>query len=280
MTMHDVKNKTDKMDNYRVQSLERAFDILNCYDFEHAAFSVNDLAERTGLNKATTRRLIYNLENYGFLAMDPKTKHYKLGIRLFELGRLVLTNFSLRDAARPALESFSHKLGATVLLSMPSDDIWIVIDKIFGMHTISMPSEVGTRHPITFGLQGQIFMAGMDEETARNLLVKHPLRAYTAQSILDNEKYHQTLDRVRQNGYGLEVEEYMEGLMGIAAPVKNHHGVTIASVLVGLPAKRDEDKAYISSVVGLLLETTTKISHEMGFRKANEQGYKPPHTDS
>lgn len=273
--MDDLKNKTDKMDNYRVQALERAFDILNCYDFEHSAFSLNELAAKTGLNKATTRRLVYNLENYGYLLQDPQTKAYKLGIRLFELGRLVLANFSLRDAAHAPLESFSRKIGATVLLSMPSDDIWIVIDKIFGRHTISMPSEVGTRHPITFGLQGQVFMAGLDEESVRNLLIKHPLRAYTPQSILNNDKYFQTIAKLRQNGYGLEVEEYMEGLMGIAAPVKDRNGATIASVLVGLPAKRSEDKVYIDSVIRLLLETTTTISYEMGYRKTDEPGYRP-----
>lgn len=273
--MTKLMQNDDKMENYRVQALERAFDILNCYDFEHTSFKINELAARTGLNKATTRRLIYNLENYGFLKLDPENKSYKLGFRLFELGRLVLANFSLRDAARPHLEKFSHHLGATVLLSIPSDDVWIVIDKIFGLHTISMPSEIGTSHPITFGLQGQIFMSGMDNNTVSKLLITHPLQAYTAQSITNTTKYWDTLANVRKNGYALEVEEYMEGLMGIAAPIKNHRSATIASVLVGLPAKRYEDKTYIENVIKMLRETTAQISYEMGFRNAKDIGYKP-----
>lgn len=259
-------SKQTKMDNYRVQALERAFDILDCYDYEHTVYSLNELAEKTGLNKATTRRLVYNLEARGLLMEDVNGKGYRLGLHLFELGRLVLSNMSLRTSARPHLEALSAQLGATVLLSIPSEDSWIVIDKILGYHSISMPSEIGTRRAITFGLQGQIFMSGLDDESVRQFLVSKPLKAHTPFSITNYEKYWQVLRKVRENGYAIETEEYMEGLMGIAVPIKNHRKQTIASVLVGLSAKRYEDKAYIEQVVDLLKQTGGKISYEMGFR--------------
>lgn len=255
-----------KMDNYRVQALERAFDILDCFDYEHTSFTLNELAEKTGLNKATTRRLAYNLEARGFLQQSAGDKTYRLGMHLFELGRYVLSNMELRNCARPHLESLSKQLGATVLFSIPSDEFWIVIEKIFGYHTISMPSEIGTRRELSSGLQGQIFLSGMDDETVRKILVRHPLKAFTPLSITDNDKYWPVLQKVRENGYAIESEEYMEGLMGIAVPVKNHRKQTVASVLVGLPAKRSEDKPYIESVVKMIKETGAQISYEMGFR--------------
>lgn len=258
--------KTVKNENYRVQSLERAFDILDCFDYEHTSFTLNELAEKTGLNKATTRRLAYNLEARGFLQQDPGNKAYQLGMHLFELGRYVLSNMELRTCARPHLENLSKQLGATVLCSIPSDDFWIVIEKFFGYHTISMPSEVGTRRQISSGLQGQIFLAGMDDESVHKILIKHPLQAYTPFSLTDNAKYWPRLRKVRENGYAIESEEYMEGLMGIAVPVKNHRKQTVASVLVGLPAKRSEDKVYIESVVNLIKAIGNQISHEMGYR--------------
>lgn len=255
-----------KMENYRVQALERAFDILDCYDYEHKSFSLNELAELTGLNKATTRRLVYNLEARGFLNQNAGDKNYRLGMHLFELGRYVLSDMELRSSARPHLESLSKQLGATVLFSIPSDEFWIVIDKIFGYHTISMPSDVGTRREISSGLQGQIFLAGMDDETVRKTLIRCPLKAFTPFSVTSNDKYFARLEKVRLNGYAMESEEYMEGLMGIAVPVKNHRKQTIASVLVGLPAKRSEDKAYIDSVIELIKKAGADISYEMGYR--------------
>lgn len=260
------ENRQTNMQNYRVQALERAFDILDCFDLEHKVYTLNELAAKTGLNKATVRRLVYNLEARGFLMQDSETKSYRLGLHLFELGRLVLGDMSLRNSARPYLENLSRQLGATVLLSIPSEDSWIVIEKILGYHSISMPSEVGTRRAITFGLQGQIFMAGLDDESVRKFLIRNPLQAHTPFSITSHDKYWQTLRKVRENGYAVEAEEYMEGLMGVAVAVKNHRRQTIASVLVGLPSKRNQDKAYMQNVVALLKDVAAKISYEMGYR--------------
>ena len=84
---------------YRVQALERALDILDCFSFQQRELGLTEIAERTGLNKTTAKRLISNLTSRGYLQHVPDTKQYKLGLRLFELGGIVFSSFSLRKAA-------------------------------------------------------------------------------------------------------------------------------------------------------------------------------------
>ena len=81
---------------YRVQALERALDILECFSFQKRELSLTDLVNQTGLNKTTVKRLISNLTTRGYLQQEPQSKKYQLGMRLFEMGGIVYSSFSLR----------------------------------------------------------------------------------------------------------------------------------------------------------------------------------------
>ncbi len=63
---------------YRVQALERALDILECFSFQDRSMSLSDVVNRTGLNKTTAKRLISNLTARGYLQRDPQSKKYQL----------------------------------------------------------------------------------------------------------------------------------------------------------------------------------------------------------
>ena len=82
---------------YRVQALERALDILDCFSFQNREMTLSGIAEATGLNMTTAKRLISNLTNRGYLQQNQDTKSYQLGMRLFELGGIVFSSFSLRN---------------------------------------------------------------------------------------------------------------------------------------------------------------------------------------
>lgn len=75
--------KKNEKSVYRVQSLERALDILNCFTFQNREMSLSEVVKLTKLNKTTAKRLISNLTYRGYLQQDLNTKRYQLGLRLF-----------------------------------------------------------------------------------------------------------------------------------------------------------------------------------------------------
>ena len=113
---------TQKESIYRVQALERALDILDCFTFQNRDLSLTDVVLQTGLNKTTAKRLISNLAFRGYLQKDPGSKRYKLGLRLFELGGIVFSSFSLGEAAASPMSRLEKKTGATVLLGTVMED--------------------------------------------------------------------------------------------------------------------------------------------------------------
>jgi len=114
---------------YRVQAIERALDILECFSFQQRALGLSEIAEITGLNMTTAKRLISNLTSRGYLRQIPNTKRYQLGMRLFELGGIVFSSFSLRKAAAHHITRLQNKVAGTVLLAVMMDDQLVYVDK-------------------------------------------------------------------------------------------------------------------------------------------------------
>ena len=88
-----MKHKNTQNSIYKVQSLERALDILDCFSFQNRELTLSEVVDCTGLNKTTAKRLISNLVNRGYIQHDLQTKRYKLGMRLFELGGIVFSSY-------------------------------------------------------------------------------------------------------------------------------------------------------------------------------------------
>ena len=86
---------------YRIQAIERAVSILNAFSPEDPELGVTELAERLGLHKSTVHRFMVNLDAAGLVERNPRTGRYRLGLRIFELGGLVMQQMNLWDEALP-----------------------------------------------------------------------------------------------------------------------------------------------------------------------------------
>jgi IclR family transcriptional regulator, KDG regulon repressor len=253
--------------NYRVQSVNRAIDILDCFSSQSRDLTLQEITERTGLNRTTARRLVANLKSRDFLQLDPTSKRYRPGLRLFELGGIVFSSFSIRKAAAYPMSHLEDEIGATTLLATRMEDYLVYIDKREGRGMIAMPSDIGWRRPLNFGLLGRILMAYLHESEAKRILKKYPLKSYTPYSIKDEKTFLRELEKIRKQGYGIDIEEVVEGIMGVAAPIRDYSREIIAALCVGLPASSRRDKKHINNVVESVKRTCDEISTNLGYMK-------------
>ena len=91
--------------------------------------------------------------------------------------------------------------------------------------------------PLTYGPIGQVLMATLDPEAVDDLLDRYPLEQYTPYSILDRDRFLERLPRVKTEGYAIEVNEVVEGLMGVAAPIFDFAGDTAGVLSLGFPRR-------------------------------------------
>ncbi len=250
---------------YRVQALERAFDIIDCFSFQNREMTLSDIVHKTGLNKTTAKRLISNLTDRGYLQQNPSSKRYQLGLRLFELGGIVFSSFNLREAAANPMTRLQKETGATVLMGVVMDDQLLYVDKREGDGMIRISSDIGWRRPLHYGMLGMVLMAFLDQKKIKDILKKAPLESHTPYSITDVDAFSLRLEQIRNQGYVLEKEEAVEGVLGVAGPIRDYSRQVIAALGIALPMSQSNVKGGLNGFFELVRKTCEGISSDLGY---------------
>jgi len=225
------------------------------------------MVRKTGLNKTTAKRLVSNLTDRGFLHQDPVTKQYQLGMKLFELGGIVFSSFSLRQAAAYPMSRLQNETGATVLLGIMMDQELVYVDKREGKGMIRITSDIGWRRPLHYGMLGMVLMAYLDPREARGILKKSPLEAHTPFSITDEDAFSLRLESIRNQGYVVEHQEAVEGVVGIAAPIKDYSRKVVAALGIAVTLARSQAPRELDHLLDRVKKACEEISSDLGYLK-------------
>lgn len=256
------------------RSLERALQIMCAFNTDKNAYTLTQLAEAVGLPKATTTRLCSTLVKYNFMKFDNESMQYSLGIKLFELGSVVYTSFSLKNIAYPYLHQLQVRSGKASFLGILDNDELVYLDKKEGMaNPIRFASQVGNIRPPYFGMLGQVLMAYMPGDEVDRILEKKPLSAFTKRSITDPYEFREKLALIKKQGYAVDEGGSINGITGIAAPVHNFSGDVVAAVGVGFISSSLDDKGS-EGLIAEVLKTAGLISREMGYNGVLPRSHK------
>jgi len=259
-----------KVASFYNRSLERALQILCAFNAGRRTFNLSQLSQSLDLPKATVLRLCSTLIQYNFLAYNKQSKQYSLGLKLFELGGVVFSSFSIRKAASPHLTQLQSGLGKTVFLGILEDAQLVYIDKKEALgDQIRFASDIGTHRPPHFGMLGQTLMAFLEDHEVDRLLEDIPLRPFTRRSITDNEAFKERLQKIRKQGFHVDREEAFEGVTGIGSPVFDFTGKVVAGIGVGFISS-SEDLKGLKRITREVLKTAQMISYELGYLKKNK----------
>lgn len=256
----------DKQANpYNVQVLDRAIDILRCFTFETRELRLLEIAEKTRLKKTTAKRLVAHLTARNFLRQEPQSKRYKLGLALFELGGIVFSSFSIRETAKTYMTYLHEETQGSVLLGLMMDDQLVYVDSYESHKIVHISPKVGSRKPLHHGMLGMVLMAHLNDSEINRILKMEPLRAYTPFSIIDNHAFMIRLEKIRTQGFVIEKEETYEGVIGIAAPIRDYTRKVVAVLGVGIYATRANTTLDFERLIGLVKKTCEDISADLGY---------------
>ena len=252
---------------YKVQALERALDILDCFSLHDRELSLSEVVSRTGLNKTTAKRLTANLTAREYLQQDPQTKRYQLGMRLFELGGGLYSSFALRWAAAYPMTRLQRETGGTILLGVRFENQLVYIDKREGKGALRISSDIGWRRPLHYGMLGMVLMAGLDPKDASRVLREEPLQSHTPFSVTADKAFALRLKHVRRQGYVVEKREAVAEAVGIGAPIRDYSSQVVAALGVALPFSSRRIAKNIDRTVRLVKTTCEAVSADLGYMK-------------
>ncbi|MDW7711043.1 MAG: IclR family transcriptional regulator [Deferrisomatales bacterium] len=249
---------------YTVRAIERAISILNAFSFDERELSLGSLTEKTALSKPTVFRILSTLESHGYVSQDPARGSYRLGSKFLELGGLALSSVGPRNAARPHLDRLRAELRVTILFGVLIDDQLVYVDKRESEGPIRIVSDVGLRRNPNYGMLGMALMAFLEDAEAERLLARFPLEPYTRFSLTDPEAFRRRLREVRREGYAVETNEAIEGVWGVAAPVRDARREVVAAVGAASPLGEKSERR-VAEVTERVRACACAISEAMGF---------------
>ncbi|MFI1709129.1 IclR family transcriptional regulator [Streptomyces griseoruber] len=196
--------------------LDKAAAVLDCYRPDGGAFRLTEIAVRTGLAKTTAFRLCADLVRLGLLERDGET--YRLGGKLFELGSLVPRRLDLREVALPFLQDLFEATHETVHLGVREGHEVVYVERIHGHQTLSLPSRIGGRLPLSCTGVGKALLAFSGSELVDEVLAA-PLPRLTPHSVTDAARLRTAIEQIQVSGLAYEEQEAALGVSCIASPV-------------------------------------------------------------
>ena len=254
--MSQVKNKPRI-----IQAVQRAIDILECFESLDTELPLGELSNKVDLNKSTTHGLLATLIYNGYMYQNPETGGYKLGPRFFEKGLQMLGKMNIYQTVRPHLMSISHKYQLTTHLFLYVNQILFCADKVETESFVVLSSRIGHRHPLHASASGKVVLANL-ESNALNAVIKDiKFTCFTPKTISSSEELLKVLPHIRTQGYALEDEEIEEGVYSIAAPVWGYRGLLGTISISGM---RNHMLPIEKHVVEDLIKSATAVSREFG----------------
>ena len=187
---------------------------------------------------------------------------FVLGTRFYVLGNMAGKRSDLIQTVHPYLESINQKTKLSAFLGIRSDRQVILIDKVESAYGIKLSSEIGIKMPILAGAGIKAALSQLSDEEIDEILAKTELKKYTPYSITDKAIYKTEILEVRKQGIAYDREEYIEGMVAFAIPIKaNVRELQAAIWAVGLT--RQVPRESILEIEEVLKEISKEINYRL-----------------
>jgi DNA-binding IclR family transcriptional regulator len=245
-----------------VQAIDRLGDILRCFSLQEPILSLSQIAQRVGLAKSTTHRLIAAMVHNGLLRVVQRS-HYAPGYAMLQWAAVAQQASDLPAQARPFLARLAQTTTETAVLMTRDGNDAVCIDRIDSTQPLRLAMTIGERVWLHAGSSAKVLMAYLEPDQIEAVIQTQGLPALLDNTITDPQALRDELAQIRQQGYAVSVEERDRGAAGIAAPIFNAAHQVIGGIGIVGPVSRVMGDTH-SQLLRTVVEIARQLSQEMG----------------
>lgn len=246
----------------QLSTVRKALEVLQAFSYEQPVLGVSELSRKLGMPKSSVHRILSTLAEQGFVART-ENERYRLGLKLHDLGQLVVSTLELREVAHVPAERLHHDTGETVHVAVMEGADVVFVLRFESQSTLRTFARIGRRVPAHTTSSGKCLMAFGDPQVI-DRVVSAGLPRIGPRSITTERHLRETLAKIRANGYAVSMEENLRGVVSIGAPVFGYDRSCIAAVSMAGPVAR-MSTAEIPRLTRLVRRCALDISVGMGF---------------
>ncbi len=198
----------------------------------------SEINQHLGLPKPTIHRLFATLEAEGFLQRNHDGKSYTPGARLRNLAVDILSSRRFRAARLAVMEALAEEIGETCNLAIPDHDAMLYLERVETKWPLRIRLPVSSRVPFYCTAGGKLYLSTLSCAQFDSYLQRTEIKKHTAHTITDPERLREEVKTAQRKGYAQDNEEFMEGMIALAVPIKDQRGRLLSTIAFHAPIQR------------------------------------------
>src|SRR6202012_2744731 len=259
----NIDDEAEERQRAGVQSLGRAFAILEEIARHREGIGLAELSKLVGLHNSTTFHLAKTMVSLGYIRQERDSKRYRVGRPLFALAASALDEIEMVNLATPILEDLSRETGESGHFAVRMCDAVIVIARTSGAGAFQLTDRVGVVRPAHCTALGKIILASLRPDQLKRFLERVELKPSTKKSITDPAVLLKEIAEIRRSAIAFDDGEFNAEVRCVAVPVYNFTGDVVGALGISGPIWRMTDQV-LQSRAKIVKAAANRLSGEFG----------------
>jgi DNA-binding IclR family transcriptional regulator len=262
---HDIDDDADDRQRTGVQSLGRAFGILEEVARHRDGIGLAELSKLVGLHNSTTFHLARTMVSLGYLRQEKDSKRYRVGRPLFALAASALDEIEMVNVATPILEELSLETSESSHFAVRMGDAVVVIARTSGPGAFQLTDRVGVVRPAHCTALGKIILASLRPDQLKRFLERVDMKPATDKSITDVAVLLREIAEIKRTGVAFDDGEFNPEVRCVAVPVMDFTGQVVGALGISGPIWRLSNQALHNSAQ-IVQAAANRLSAEFGAK--------------
>jgi len=251
-----------------VQSIGRGFAVIKSFSGRADALTITNVAERTGLSRAVSRRFLLTFQELGYVSAEDGL--FRLTPRVLDLGFTFLSTMRLPGVAQSTMEEVVAKVHESCSISVFDGLDIVYVARVPTKRIMSISLSIGARLPAYATSMGRVLLAGLDSASLDHYLSEVTLKPLTPRTVTSKQQFRRIVDEVREQGWAMIDQEVEVGLRSVAAPIRDHSARTTAAINISSHVSRITMKELRTRHLPIVLQAAARISELLGGSPTRE----------
>lgn len=246
-----------------VQSIGRAFAILEEVARNRDGIGLADLSKRVGLHNSTTFHLVKTMVSLGYLRQIKDSKRYRVGRPLFALAAGALDEMEMVSMATPVLDDLARETSESSHFAARMSDAVVVMARTPGPGAFQLTDRVGVVRPAYCTALGKVILAALRPDQLDRYIERIELKPLTSKTIIEPQRLRREIEDVRRAGIAFDDGEFDNEVRCAAMPVRDFSGQVVGAIGISGPVWRLSIQA-LQNHARILGESARRLSEAFG----------------
>lgn len=248
-----------------LQSLEKGLSVLAAFHAAKPLVHSAELAERAGLDRASTRRVLLTLVQLGYVQQVGRL--FSLTAKVLDFGYQYLAGLPFSAVAQPVLEELSDQINETVSIGVLEGRDVVFILRVPAKRLLTFDPGIGSRVPAHLHSIGHVLLAALPPKVAEEWTRGVGFTQVMPDSLMTTDGLLAGVEAARVQGWALTQRQYEPDYGGISVPLQDKDGQVVAALNASFIVDRDSELRAVNDILPRLKIAARRIEQSMGLDK-------------